>query len=94
VLDPTQGTIRRFLGHGAKELSREFEMVDDQQHWVVLEVTDTAGKKALSTDIKVYSYKADLFRCGDNCNILGGARFRARHQRRDSRLRNALLPAR
>ena len=32
---------------------------------------DTAGKKAISHDVLVYCYKAGLFRCGDNLNILG-----------------------
>ena len=46
VLDADHGAIRRFLGHGAKEFSREFELVDDQQHYLVLQVTDTAGARA------------------------------------------------
>ena len=71
VLDADRGPIRRFLGHGAKELSREFELVHDQQHYLTLEVMDTAGKKAISHEIMVYCYKAGLFRCGDNLNILG-----------------------
>jgi len=71
VHDADRGPIRRFLGHGAKELSREFEVVQDQQHYLTLEVLDTAGKKAVSQDIRVYCYKGGLFRCGDNLNILG-----------------------
>ena len=71
VMDADRGPIRRFLGHGAKELSREFELVHDQQHYLTLEVMDTAGKKAISHEIMVYCYKAGLFRCGDNLNILG-----------------------
>ncbi len=72
VLDADQGLVRRFLGNGAKELSREFELVCDQQHYLVLEVVDTAGKKAVSGHYFLYFYKGGLFRCGDNCNILGG----------------------
>ncbi|MDD5708137.1 MAG: hypothetical protein PHR35_19640, partial [Kiritimatiellae bacterium] len=71
VLDADRGAIRRFLGHGAKELTREFELVQDQQHYLVLDVTDMAGKKAISDNIRVYCYKGGLYRCGDNCNILG-----------------------
>jgi hypothetical protein len=32
---------------------------------------DTAGKKAISQPVLVYCYKGELFRCGDNLNILG-----------------------
>ncbi|HEY3418900.1 MAG TPA: hypothetical protein VGM23_18655, partial [Armatimonadota bacterium] len=71
VLDTDKGAIRRFLGRGAKELDREFEVVGDQQHYLLLEVRDTAGRKAFSQYIFAYCYKAGLFRCGDNCNILG-----------------------
>jgi len=71
VLDADRGPIRRFLGHGARELSRRFELVHDQQHYLTLEVLDTAGKKAISQDVLVYCYKGGLFRCGDNLNILG-----------------------
>ncbi|MHB9133244.1 MAG: CehA/McbA family metallohydrolase domain-containing protein [Armatimonadota bacterium] len=71
VHDADTSVVRRFLGHGEKELSREFEVVDDQQHYLTLEVTDTAGKRAISWYILVYSYKQGLFRCADNLNILG-----------------------
>jgi hypothetical protein len=71
ILDADRGPIRRFLGHGAKEFTRQFELAHDQQRYLVLEVTDAAGKKAISHDIFVYCYKSGLYRCGDNCNILG-----------------------
>ena len=71
VMDADHGPIRRFLGHSAKEFSRNFELVDDQQHYLTLEVVDTAGKRAMSHEIMVYCYKSGLFRCGDNLNILG-----------------------
>jgi len=71
VLDADRGPLRRFLGHGEKELSREFELVHDQQHCLTLEALDTAGKKAISQNILIYCYKGGLFRCGDNLNILG-----------------------
>ena len=71
VLDADRGPLRRFLGGGAKEFSREFELVHDQQHYLVLEVTDSAGKTAISHEIMAYCYKAGLYRCGDNLNILG-----------------------
>ena len=71
VLDADRGPIRRFLGHGAKELSRDFELVHDQQHYLVLEVIDMAGRKAVSYYQWLFCYKSGLFRCGDNLNILG-----------------------
>ncbi|MHB9022572.1 MAG: hypothetical protein ACYC7E_00125 [Armatimonadota bacterium] len=71
VHDADTGIIRRFAGNGAKELAREMEIVNDRQHYVTLEVTDTAGKRAVSWYILVFCYKQGLFRCGDNLNILG-----------------------
>ncbi len=71
VHDANEGPIRRYLGHGAAELSREFEVVHDKQHWLALEVIDGDGKRAWSWNILVYAYKGGLFRCGDNLNILG-----------------------
>jgi hypothetical protein len=71
VHDADRGPIRRFLGRGAKELSRQFELVHDQQHYLTLEVLDTAGRKAISHYVLLYCYKGGLFRCGDNLNILG-----------------------
>lgn len=70
VHDADFGAVRRFLGHGAQTFSREFELVFDRQHYLVLEVTDTAGKKAISSCW--YSrgvYRSE--RCGDNLNFLG-----------------------
>ncbi|MEI6166931.1 MAG: hypothetical protein WCS52_07030 [bacterium] len=71
VHDADCGTIRRFLGHGEKLLEREFELVHDQQHYLTLEVIDTAGQRAFSSLIKMFCYKSGLYRCGDNLNILG-----------------------
>ncbi|MCG2659246.1 MAG: hypothetical protein L6437_03240 [Kiritimatiellae bacterium] len=71
VLDADRGPIRRFLGRGEKELAREFELVHDQQHYLTLDVIDKAGKRAISQYALVFCYKAGLFRCGDNLNILG-----------------------
>jgi len=71
VHDGARGVVRRFAGHGAKEVMREFEMVQDQQHYLVLEVLDTAGKRAISWNQVIYCYKQGLFRCADNLNILG-----------------------
>jgi len=73
VHDADQGVIRRFDGHGAKDFSREFEMVDDKQHYVTLEVTDKAGKRAFSPYYFIFSYKQGLYRCSDNLNILSMA---------------------
>lgn len=70
VHDADRGVVRRYAGHGAKELAREFEVVHDRQRHLTLEVTDTAGKRAFSRYALIFSYKGDLFRCGDNLNIL------------------------
>ena len=71
VHDADRGPIRRFLGGGAPQLARTFELVHDQQRYLTLEVIDTAGRRAFSGSIRVYCYKSGLFRCGDNLNILG-----------------------
>ncbi len=71
VYDADRGALRRFDGKGAPRLEREFELVHDQQHYLALEVIDTAGRRALADDIRLYCYKSGLFRCGDNLNILG-----------------------
>jgi len=71
VHDSDRGPIRRYLGQGAKVLVREFELVHDQQHYLTLEVTDGAGRRAFSHYLLVFCYKQGLFRCGDNLNILG-----------------------
>lgn len=70
VHDANFGAVRRFLGNGAQTLTREFELVLDRQHYLVLEVTDTKGKKAISS----YWYCCGVYRsmrCGDNLNFLG-----------------------
>lgn len=73
VHDADRGLFRRFAGHGAKELAREFEAVYDRQHYLTLEVTDINGKRAFSPDIHLYYYTRGLYRCGDNLNMLGSA---------------------
>ena len=37
----------------------------------MLEVTDTSGRRAVSSYLFVYCYKQGLYRCGDNLNTLG-----------------------
>ncbi len=71
VHDADQGLFRRFAGNGEKVLARDFEMVQDQQHYLTLEVIDNDGRRAFSPYLLVYCYKQGLFRCGDNLNILG-----------------------
>ena len=71
VRDADRGLVRRFAGQGAPRLEREFELVHDQQHYLTLEVVDTAGRRAFADDIRLFCYKSGLFRCGDNLNILG-----------------------
>lgn len=71
VHDADNPPLRRFLPGGATAFAREFELVHDQQHPLILEVIDAAGRRAWSHEILVYCYKQGLFRCGDNLNILG-----------------------
>ena len=71
VHDADRGVIRRFLGHGEKQLAREFELVHDRARYPTLEVIDTAGQRAFSRYVWLFCYKSELFRCGDNLNILG-----------------------
>ena len=66
------GIVRRFLGNGAKVFSQEFNLVHDRDHTLTLEVTDLAGRKAISDKIFLFSYKMSLERCGDNLNFLDG----------------------
>ena len=71
VHDADQGLLRRFAGHGDKELTREFTLTHDKQHWVSLEVSDLTGRRAFSRYMLLFVYKQGLYRCGDNLNILG-----------------------
>lgn len=71
VHDADQGLFRRFEGKGEQVVAREFELVQDQQHYLTLEVIDREGKRAFSPYLLIYCYKQGLFRCGDNLNILG-----------------------
>lgn len=71
IYDGDRGVFRRFLGGGEKQVTREFECVQDKQHYLTLEVTDRKGKRAFSWMTEVYCYKQGLHRCGDNLNILG-----------------------
>ncbi len=73
VHDANYGVVRRYAGHGAKELARQFEMKHDKQHYLLLEVVDTNGKRAISNFLFLKSYKYGLYRCGDNLNFLCGA---------------------
>ncbi len=73
VHDADLGPIRRYLAAGAADLQREFELVHDKQHNLVLEVIDTKGRRAWSTMLRVYSYKQGFMRCGDNLNILSAS---------------------
>jgi hypothetical protein len=70
VHDADGGLLRRFAGDGAQELTREFILCHDRQHYPVLEIVDTKGRRAFSRDFLVFDYKYALQRCGDNLNIL------------------------
>ncbi len=72
VRDASLGVVRRFVGNGQKELAQEFEMVHDRDYYLVLEVEDEAGAFALSSAIYLWCYKASVFRCADNHNLLNG----------------------
>jgi len=73
LLDPSNNDVlRRFLpAAGTKTFSQPFELVNDKQHWVVVEVTDGNGAKSYSNSVLIFCYKQGLARCGDNLNILG-----------------------
>jgi hypothetical protein len=73
VHDADFGLVRRFDAAGASRLASEFELVHDKQHYLVLEATDMAGRRAISAYLFLYCYKSGLYRCGDNLNILGSA---------------------
>jgi len=73
VHDADFGVVRRFAGKGAKQLTREFEFVNDKQHFLTLEVTDARGRRAVSRYIFVFCYKSELYRCGDNLNTLSSS---------------------
>ena len=73
VHDANFGLLRRFDAGGAPRLGREFELVHDKQHYLVLEAIDSRGRRAISSYIFLYCYKSGLFRCGDNLNLLGSA---------------------
>ncbi|MHB9138771.1 MAG: hypothetical protein ACYC4Q_05145, partial [Victivallaceae bacterium] len=73
LLDPSgNDVLRRFLpAAGTKTFSHSFELVQDKQRWVIVEVTDGNGAKSYSNSALLFCYKQGLFRCGDNLNILG-----------------------
>ncbi|HEY3398277.1 MAG TPA: hypothetical protein VGM19_11550 [Armatimonadota bacterium] len=71
VTDGTQGPARRYLLSGARDFSHEFAINHDRQHELSLEVTDNQGRRAVWSQIRLYSYKQGLYRCGDNLNMLG-----------------------
>jgi hypothetical protein len=75
VHDADKGIIRRFDGGGAKTFSREWDMAHDEQHYLVLDVIGTNGKRAISNYQFLYCYKSGLYRCGDNLNTLGSAQL-------------------
>ena len=70
IYDGTSGVVRRYLPGGIQDCWCEFEMAFDRQHYLVLEATDTAGRRAVWTELRVFSYKQGFFRCGDNLNLL------------------------
>ncbi len=73
VHDANFGVVRRFVAAGAKTFARDFEMVQDKQRYLVLEVVDTGGRRAVSWYLFIFCYKSGLYRCGDNLNLLGSA---------------------
>ena len=83
VHDADRGLFRRYDAKGAKEFQREFEHVQDRQRYLVLEVIDTSGNRAMSNDHYIYSYKNGLFRSGDNLNFAGTANTAASGDRNE-----------
>ena len=83
VHDGVRGLYRRYLAGGVKDFSQEFEVPLNRQHYLVLEVIDTAGRRAVWTEIRLFSYKQGIFRCGDNLNLLGSTPTCASPDRHD-----------
>ncbi len=76
IHDQDRGVLRRFLVHGKKEFVREFELVHDKQRALAMVVKDVDGRRAImggANEYRLYCYKAGLYRCGDNLNMLGSA---------------------
>ena len=71
ISDSDREVMRIFDGKGAKEFTKEFELVHDKQHYLLLEAVDGKGNKVVSHPVIIYDYKQGFFRCGDNLNILG-----------------------
>ena len=71
VNDGTQGPARRYLAGGARDFWHEFTITHDRQRELSLEVTDTQDRRAVWSQIRIYSYKQGMIRCGDNLNMLG-----------------------
>ncbi len=71
VIDATRGLFRRFNGQSQKNFSAEFEAVHDRVHPLVLEVTDSRGKKAWSQVLRIQNPFYAITRCTDNLNLLG-----------------------
>jgi hypothetical protein len=68
--DGTRGILRRYLPNGAKDFWHDFEILHDSQHELVLEAIDMQGRHAIWSEIRMFSYKQGLYRCGDNLNML------------------------
>ncbi|MHB9024709.1 MAG: hypothetical protein ACYC7E_11135 [Armatimonadota bacterium] len=73
VHDADLGPLRRFAANGARDFQTQFELVHDKQHWLILEVTDTKGRRAFSSLRLLFSIKQGLHRCSDNNNILSAS---------------------
>lgn len=71
VHDGARGVIRSFAGGGVPELALEFELVNHKQQFLVLEVIDSQGKRAISQALVIKHPFYDISRCTDNLNLLG-----------------------
>ena len=58
----TRGLARRFDPAGATEFAQEFELPHDRQYELVLEAEDTEGRRAIWSQLRMFSYKQGFFR--------------------------------
>jgi hypothetical protein len=71
IHDADAGPVRHYYPEGETFFRRSFEMVQDKQRYLTIEVTDIHSKKAYSWYQFLHCYKDGIRRCGDNLNTLG-----------------------
>jgi len=73
VHDGAKGIIRNFSAAGSKEYAVEFELLNSRQQFLVLEVIDEQGRRAVSNALTIKHPYYDISRCTDNLNLLGSS---------------------